>query len=210
MFLVILGAILAVGTGFLVSHLEHTNKKNHFILGVIQEMRNFSRFSQQLQNILNGINTQQTEDWLDINATRILTNIRNSRFITNTRREWFLSINSDDLRDRVESFYLNTNEQLEQFTYIRQQRQFLLNIRNDFQNQIISSGITNQNQIQHQLNQLIPTDQSATLQSSRQLLQDILQNLINLQTEAQEIIAQLNKEFSWFKKIGAYLKHCRK
>lgn len=198
--LMVLGAILAVGTGYLVSRLEHTRKKNYFIRGIIQEMRNFLRFSQQLQNILNEINTQQTEDWLDINATNILTKIRNSRFITTTHRDWFLSINSDDLRDRVESFYMNTHEQLDQFMYIRQQRQIFLNVRADFQNQMINSGITNPNQ-------LIPTTQLEMLQNSSQLLQNILQDLLNLQTEVPEIISKLNKEFSWLKKREADLKN---
>lgn len=191
--LVVLGASLAIISGFLVNYIDYLRKKGTFIRCVIHEMNLFIKFVNELGNP----DASSQSDWLGINVPNLLIRINTSRSATSRNNDWFLVINSDELLERVESFYFDTNVLVSKLTYLIQRKSDLLNQRASIIKQLYGSGLNSPEDIQKKLAESMPIELGFIDEIEKILVND-LQKLINYQAPAQVISHGLKNEYPFW------------
>lgn len=199
---VLLGAVLAVGTGYLLNRFDYWAKKDRFILGVIHEMDSFLKFTNELKNILSS--EEKQEDIIGMFVPNTLTRINNSRYMTTRNNEWFLTIDSEHSRDTTENFYWDTKERLDRLAFYIQKRSDLITLRFNVSNQLYQSGVVNPEDNQKQLIQRIPIELGLINAMGDGILKEV-NDLIGYREEAGKIKKILRREYSLYKKICSCL-----
>jgi hypothetical protein len=195
---VFLGAILAVGTGFLLNRFDYIWKKDRFILGVNHEMDTFVKFTDELITILASGDASQ--DSIGMLVPNVLTRINNSRYMTARNNEWFLAINSESIRDKTENFYWDTKERLDRLAFYIQNRSDLITLRFNISNQLHQSGVVQPEDIQQQLTQRIPIELGLIDAIGDNIIKEV-NDLIGYQDSAKRIKLEITQEYSIFKKF---------
>lgn len=199
---VLLGAVLAVGTGYLLNRFDYLGKKDRFILGVIHEVDSFLKFTDELKSVLSFDN--KSEDVIGMLVPNVLTRINNSRYMTARNNEWFLAIDSETIRNKTENFYWDTKERLDRLVFYIQKRSDLITLRFDVSKQLYQSGVVNPQDNQKQLIQLIPIELGLISAIGDSIVKEA-NDLVVYQEEARKIKKIIRREYSLYKKIGIYI-----
>lgn len=197
-FSIVLGAILAVGTGFIVNRLDYMLKKDRFILGVVHEMDSFVKFTDELKALL--VSKDESQDVIGMLVPHVLTRINNSRYMTARNNEWFLAINVESIRDQTENFYWDTKERLDRLAIYIQKRSDLITLRFNVSNQLYQSGVVKPDDIHQQVFQRIPIELGLINALSDSIIKEV-NDLIGYQDKAKQIKSDIKQEYSVYKKF---------
>lgn len=199
-----IGAVLAVGTGYLTTYIDHLNKKDKFIFDISHEIELFSEFASKIQGIIVENLANADKIWLDKAIPTILTQLNNSRVFSNKYNDMFLDLKSKSVIEKLEGFCWQTNEIFNRLIYGIKQRSEHLTMKAGLENKLSIEGVNNP--IDSLRRHIEVTSYEAGLINLLEikLIEDV-NKLLEYQTQAMSIKKALQNEYTWYKRLSKFI-----
>lgn len=200
------GAFFPIATGFVTNYLEYRRKKDHFIFGLIHEANVFIKLTNEISRILDthfqsDVNLQQDNNWLNITFPNLCTKISNSRGMSERNSDWIIAIKNNEVREKVENFYIDTSIIIAGLKYCIQERANFLTFKSNYIKQLVYNNQLSENEdVDQKLAKLIPLELSAFVYISNIYVAE-LRKLIGYHTLANNIKSEVIQEFSYLSQL---------